>query len=142
MPFEPGQSGNPGGRPRGSRNRRTMAAEKLLDENAERIMQRVINMAADDGDKMMLRVCMDRIVPRAKQSPVAFQLPPVATPTDAIKAMSTIVQGIADGELTPIEAAELSVLVRLISQVASESDIEHRLKQQEEITAKTAGKAK
>ena len=34
-PFEPGQSGNPAGRPKGPRNRATLAVEVLLDGEAE-----------------------------------------------------------------------------------------------------------
>jgi len=31
MPFQPGQSGNPAGKPKGSRNKTTLAMEALLD---------------------------------------------------------------------------------------------------------------
>jgi ABC-type uncharacterized transport system substrate-binding protein len=36
--FQPGQSGNPGGRPKGSRNKATLALECLLDGQAEALM--------------------------------------------------------------------------------------------------------
>jgi hypothetical protein len=35
--FRPGQSGNPAGRPVGSRNKATLAAEALLDGEAEKL---------------------------------------------------------------------------------------------------------
>ena len=34
-PFQPGQSGNPDGRPNGSRNKATLAIEELLDGEGE-----------------------------------------------------------------------------------------------------------
>ena len=37
MPFEKGQSGNPAGRPRGSRGRATMALQDMLARDAESI---------------------------------------------------------------------------------------------------------
>jgi hypothetical protein len=37
-PFQKGQSGNPAGRPVGSRNRATQVAEAILDDNAEGII--------------------------------------------------------------------------------------------------------
>jgi Family of unknown function (DUF5681) len=119
--FKPGQSGNPAGRPRGSRNRRTVAAEKLFDENAERLTQLAIELA-NKGDTAALRLCTDRICPRAKHSPVAFQLPPIATATAAIKTMSSIVQGVSDGDLTALEAAELSMLLRVFPNLLGKRD--------------------
>jgi hypothetical protein len=35
-PFEPGQSGNPSGRPKGARNKATVAIEALLENEAKR----------------------------------------------------------------------------------------------------------
>ncbi|HXW71128.1 MAG TPA: DUF5681 domain-containing protein, partial [Methylocella sp.] len=41
MTFLPGQSGNPAGRPRGARNKQTIALEALLDGQSEALMQKV-----------------------------------------------------------------------------------------------------
>ncbi len=93
---------------------------------------------ADEGDKTMLRACFDRLVPRAKHSPVAFPLPPIASPTDAIAALCTIVQGVSEGEITAIEAAEMAMVVRSGSQIASESNLEQRIRKIEETDAANA----
>lgn len=45
MTFQPGQSGNPAGKPKGSRNKATLAAETLLDGEAETITRKVIELA-------------------------------------------------------------------------------------------------
>ena len=45
MTFKPGQSGNPAGRPRGARNKRTLIAEQALDEHAGEVTQAVIDRA-------------------------------------------------------------------------------------------------
>ncbi len=134
MTFQPGQSGNPAGRPPGARNRRTIAVEKFLDENAEKLMELGINRA-DDGDSMVLRLFLQRILPRAKHSPVAFELPPVKSSADALGALDAIVQGVGHGDLAPAEAAELGKLVRATSLVAVETQHEERLNKLEEITA-------
>jgi len=59
-PFEPGQSGNPKGRPKGSRNQATMIAEALLDGEAEAITRRLVDKALE-GDTAALRLCFDRL---------------------------------------------------------------------------------
>ena len=54
--FQPGQSGNPKGRPPGSRNKTTMAVEGLLDGDAEAITRKAIEKAKG-GDATMIRLC-------------------------------------------------------------------------------------
>ena len=109
-PFKKGQSGNPAGKPKGARNATTRAMELLLDEEAEEVTRRAIEMAKS-GDGVALRLVMDRILPARKDRHVPFALPVLETPADAVKAMAALVNAVAAGELTPSEAAELSKLV-------------------------------
>ncbi len=62
MPFEKGQSGNPGGRPPGARNRATIIAESLLQGETETITRLAIERAKT-GDMAALRLCLDRVAP-------------------------------------------------------------------------------
>jgi len=61
-PFQPGQSGNPDGRPKGARNAATVAAEVLLDGEAEAITRKCVELAKE-GDTVALRLCLERILP-------------------------------------------------------------------------------
>ena len=49
-----------GGRPKGSRNKATIAIDSLLEGQAEALTQTAISKALD-GDSIALRLCMDRI---------------------------------------------------------------------------------
>jgi len=53
MPFQPGQSGNPAGRPRVSRNKKTIVLEAMVDGEAEAVMQKMITLAkmGQDGPR-------------------------------------------------------------------------------------------
>jgi hypothetical protein len=82
MPFEPGKSGNPAGKLKGTRNKTTLAVEALLDGEAETITRKAIELAKD-GDLTALRLCLDRIAPPRKDRPVLFELPPVSSAADA-----------------------------------------------------------
>jgi Family of unknown function (DUF5681) len=44
-PWRPGQSGNPSGRPKGARNKITLVVEALLDDEAETITRKAIEVA-------------------------------------------------------------------------------------------------
>src|SRR3954469_16604258 len=75
MAFQKGQSGNPSGKPKGTRHRVTMAAETLMEGEAEAITRKAIELAKE-GDSPALRLCMDRIYPPRRDRPVRFRLRP------------------------------------------------------------------
>lgn len=108
--FEKGQSGNPAGRPKGSRNRSTLALDALLSASAESITRKAIEMALK-GDTQALRMCLDRINPVRRDRPVHFEMPAMVDPADIVKATNAMLSAVASGELTPTEAGELGKLV-------------------------------
>ena len=66
--FRPGVSGNPRGRPVGSRNHATLAAAALLEGEAEAITRKAVELALA-GDPVALRLCMERILPPMRERP-------------------------------------------------------------------------
>ncbi len=129
--FEKGQSGNPGGRPKGSRNKTTLAVEALLDGEAETITRKAIEKAKD-GDMTAIRLCMDRMVPPVKDKPVTFDLPEIDSAQDAAVTVGAVLRAVADGDLTPIEAAEVSKIVSTYVTALEASDLEQRIAKLEE----------
>src|SRR6516162_9210224 len=73
-PFTKGQSGNPAGKPKGARHRATLAAEALLDGEAEALTRKVIELALE-GNIFALKICLDRILPPRRERDVALNLP-------------------------------------------------------------------
>jgi Family of unknown function (DUF5681) len=125
-PFPEGKSGNPKGRPIGSRNAATLIAEQLLDGEAEKIIRMVIKKAKQ-GDVTCLRLCLDRLVPPRRDRPVNFKIPLLNSAEDATKAMAAISASIASGELTPSEAAELSSLIANYVNAVEVAEVDKRL---------------
>ncbi len=126
-PFQPGQSGNPAGKPKGTRHRATMLAEQLLDGEAEAMVRKVVEKAKQ-GDMIALRLCLDRIVPPRRDRPVNFTIPELNSAADASKAMAAITAAVACGDLTPTEAGELSKLVEGYVKTIEVTEIERRLR--------------
>lgn len=129
--FKKGQSGNPKGRPEGSRNRATLAMEVLLDGEAEALTRKAVDMALE-GDAQALRLCLERLLPPRKDRPVKFDLPKLETTADAIKASAAIAEAVADGDLTPTEAEIMGRLVTAFVQALEVHDHEERIKRIEE----------
>ena len=55
-PFAKGVSGNPAGRPVGSRNKATLLALQLLEGEAEALTRKAVEQALE-GDTTALRLC-------------------------------------------------------------------------------------
>ena len=131
QPFRKGQSGNPQGRPPGSRNAATVIAEQLLDGEAETLTRKAIELAKR-GNMVALRLCLDRIVPPRRDRPVHFTIPGLNSVDDASKAMAAITVAVARGDLTPSEAAELSRVIETYVKAIEVTEIEQRLRALEE----------
>jgi hypothetical protein len=71
--FQKGHSGNPRGKPREARHRSTLAAEVLLDGEAEQLTRKAVELALG-GDTTALRLCLDRIIPPRRERPVSLPL--------------------------------------------------------------------
>ena len=71
--FGKGRSGDPSGRPAGSRNATTLAIEKLLKGEGAKAITRVVIDKAKEGDGVALRLVLERIAPVRRGRPVHFK---------------------------------------------------------------------
>jgi Family of unknown function (DUF5681) len=123
-PFKAGRSGNPEGRPRGSKA--TMAVEALLDGDAEDIARKAVEKALE-GDMAALRLCLERVLPPRRDRPVVFDLPKIEGVSDALNASSAVLMACAAGTLSPGEAVEITGLISSHVRVLEMTEIETRL---------------
>jgi hypothetical protein len=125
-PFAPGQSGNPQGRPKGSRNRVTRAVEALIEGQGEALGAKALEKALD-GDAGMLRAALNILVPIRRDRTVEFELPKIETAADAITASSAVLIACSRGEISPNEANQILALLASHVRMLETSDIEQRL---------------
>ena len=67
---------------------------------------------------------------------MAFSCPPIDSIEDAPKAMAAIAVAVAEGELTPMEAAELSKVVEGYTRAVETADLAARLSRLEQAQTK------
>ena len=123
--FQKGQSGNPRGRPAGSRNAATLACEALLEGQAEALTQKAVELALA-GDTIALRLCMERLCPVRKDRPVSFPLPPINTARDAANVAAAVTEAVAVGQITPSEAGEIGRLVEAYVKAYHAAELDDR----------------
>jgi hypothetical protein len=133
--FQKGQSGNPAGKPPGTRNKTTIAVEALLDGDAKALTTKAIDLAKA-GDLQALRICMDRIVPPRRDRPVTFEMTKLETAQDAAAAVSSLLASVAAGDMTPSEASEVSKVIDVYVRAKETGDLIDRLERLEQMNAK------
>ena len=114
------------GRPKGSRNKVTIAIENLLHGQAEALTQTAVTKALQ-GDSVALRLCMERIAPAPKDQSVSFNLPTMHSVLDASEAAGNVLTAVSEGELTPVEATRVMGLIDSYRRTLELTEIEERL---------------
>src|ERR1043166_2404365 len=102
MRFQPGQSGNPAGRPPGSRNKATIAREEQLAQKAAKAADSIVFLAGH-GNPVAMRICAEWARPSGTNRSPALELPPITCSDDAQVALDTVLAAFGDGALTSRE---------------------------------------
>ncbi|MXO85246.1 hypothetical protein GRI38_04310 [Altererythrobacter aurantiacus] len=98
----------------------------MLEGEHEQLTRAAISKALE-GDTAALRLCLDRIAPPRKDSPVTFDLPPISTAEDALKASAALLKAVAAGEVTPDEAGRVMALLTAHKALVEAGDLEMRI---------------
>jgi hypothetical protein len=117
MRFEPGQSGNPAGRPPGARNKKTLEMEEMLAERAETAVKSMLERA-ERGEPAAMRLCMERVLPTGANRPVAIELPSVDTPDDVAAATRVVMKALAAGAISARETINLLTVIERLARLA------------------------
>ncbi|HDR28746.1 MAG TPA: hypothetical protein ENN83_08995, partial [Rhodovulum sp.] len=72
-------------------------------------------------------LCLERIAPPRKDSPVQFDLPRMETARDAATAAGAVLDAVADGELTPTEGAHVMGLIEAFRRTLETTELEARV---------------
>ena len=83
--FLKGQSGNPSGRPIGSRGQATILAEKIMYSDIAEIVQNIVDQAKE-GNVQCQKMILDRIVP-VRENSFVFEIPDNPKKSDVVRTL-------------------------------------------------------
>jgi hypothetical protein len=111
-PWVKGQSGNPRGRPSYA-HKAAYVAQRMLDRKTIQLVDKVIGWG-QGGDKSMLRLYTQKMVPPRQEVPVWLNVPPIENCADLRAAMRAVATGVAQGDITSAQGLRL---VKLFSEL-------------------------
>lgn len=131
MPWKKGQSGNPAGKAKGTRNRATLLALAAMESELEAIVRRIID-AAKDGDMAAARLIVDKLIPVSRETPIQMALTPITNIASCRIAQAEVIAAVSSGELFPSQAEAVSTLIEHQRRGLESEALEERLKAIEE----------
>ena len=134
---EPSNNGNSGrfqpgnkcgkGRPQGSRNKATVAAANIFENEAGTIARHAVDMALE-GNTAMVKLIVERILPVKRSVPVKLpDMPTVTSIADASELTGYVLDAVAKGDLSPVDAEIVSRSCERHLRALQVSDLEPRL---------------
>jgi hypothetical protein len=84
------------------------------------------------GDASVMRALLDRLIAHRKDRPMSLKMPKINSASDLVAAAASLTSAVADGEITPSEAASLSTLVANTAKAVETFEIVERLTRLEE----------
>lgn len=121
-----------GGRPKGSRNKVTIACEELLEGEGEAITRSCIDLAKR-GDPTAMKIAMDRLYPTRKGRPI-----PKLEKRNGETSIEALLRAVLDGEIAPEEGKEVVGLIESAARVAATQVLADMRKRQMEALQKAA----
>jgi hypothetical protein len=112
----------------------------LLEGEAEKLTRKAIDLALA-GDVTALRLCLERIAPARKDRPISVDLPPLHGANDMSAASAALIQAVAEGQLTPFEAAQTAKLFEVHLHAVEMTEVTSRLAQLEGLLNRQLGSA-
>ena len=127
--FRPGQSGNPRGRPKGARDRRS-ELRALLQPHSRALIAKAVELALE-GDTTAIKLCLDRLIPQVKpkDEAVTFTLGPdgVNNPKGILATGENIIKAVSQSDLTPEQGRTLTAVLESQRKFMEMAELDQRL---------------
>ena len=126
--FQPGQSGNPAGKPKGASRAAKLRA--LLEPHAAALIKKAVELAKK-GDTTALRLCLERLMPAMKAETRLAEIPGLAEATDLTSQGRAVLAAAAAGLITPEQSATLLQAIAAQARIVEIDEITRRIERLE-----------
>ncbi len=123
--FKPGQSGNPNGRPKGTKNISTRLLSELESDLPE--LLEATKAKALEGDTGALRLLLERMIPAKKSESKAISIPNLAKAKTLTEKAEVIIQAIGNGDLPPDVGSQLISSVGSVAKIIEIDELVKRI---------------
>jgi len=121
--FKPGKSGNPKGRPKGARDKRT-ELRSLLEPHSKELVEKVVELAIG-GDTTALRLCLERLIPPFRSQEQSITLDNM---NGGLTAQGRqIILAMGNGELSPSDASSMLQALASQARLSEVDELERRI---------------
>jgi hypothetical protein len=136
-PFEPGNRFGRG-RPPGSRNKKTLVMQRLvdeihgaLDEYGPALVRKALSLAVQ-GDTRLLCTLL-HLLPRPQDSAVKIGRLPMNTLEELIESQGVVMNKVATGQITPTQAQKLDSMLENRRRHIETQDLARRVRALEQV---------
>jgi hypothetical protein len=120
--FQPGQSGNPAGKPRGVVDKRSKV-RRMLEEHSQEMVDIVLDMARE-RDPTALKLIFERISPKN----LGFDIDKIKDNKDLMGVIERLMISAVAGDLPDDQGKTIASLTKTMSELHKLGELEDRIK--------------
>jgi hypothetical protein len=109
----------------------------ILEDEGEEIIRKVIDNAKS-CDSMCMKLCVERLIPIAREREVRLDLPKIETAADVTKAIAGVLSALTEGIITPNEGQSIAALLETHRKALETLQFERRIEALEAQTNESA----
>lgn len=131
--FKPGQSGNPSGKPKGAKDKRT-EIRRMLESRGQEVVDTVLDMAINDRDPTALKLVMERISPKPKsdRSNLGLDITNVGSSEELRNIISQVLLKAIQGDVPDDQGKSITSLIESITKLDLMTEDRKRIEALEE----------